>query len=335
MTNPKAAHPAPRTSRRKTEMKLTHLLLASSMAITGAAGTAAADFPADQPIRLISPYGAGGAVDIASRILSSVAGEFLDTRVDVISIDGAGGQEAISLVRSAPADGYTLLVTDYGPLITTALQEDVDYTLDEWVPIVQITEVAPVFFARADSAHTDMQTFIDLARANPGSLSVAHGRYLSVPHLPLILLQQVAGFETNHIPTTGGGQALAFGLGGTTDAGASVPSTIAGGVGDGSLVALALATADRVPGLPNTPTLRELGYEVVMPAWYTIFAHRDVPADRLAILEERIIAALSSRSAQALGQRTGTDVRPLGMEASMEAYLTTIANLEAILATIN
>jgi len=315
-------------------MKLTNLFLASAVAISGA-GMAAADFPSEKPIRLVSPYGAGGAVDIASRILSSVSGEFLDTRVDVISIDGAGGQEAINFVKDAPADGYTLLVTDYGPLITTALQQDVDYELDDWVPIVQITEVSPVFFARADSPYTDMDTLIALAKENPGGISVGHGRYLSVPHLPLILLEQVAEFETNHIPTTGGGQALAFVLGGQTDFGASVPSTIAGGIGDGSLVALALATAERVDALPDTPTLRELGYDVVLPAWYTIFAHRDVPAENMAALEEKILAALNSPSAQALGARTGTDVRPLGMEAGMEAYQTTISNLEAILATID
>lgn len=315
-------------------MKLTHLFLASTVAITGA-GMAAAEFPSDQPIRLVSPYGAGGAVDIASRILSSVSGEFLDTRVDVISIDGAGGQEAINFVKDAPRDGYTLLVTDYGPLVTTALQQEVDYELDDWVPIVQITEVSPVFFARADSAYTDMETLIELAKADPGAISVGHGRYLSVPHLPLILLEQTAGFETNHIPTTGGSQALAFVLGGQVDVGASVPSTIAGGISDGSLVALALATAERVPQLPDTPTLRELGHDVVLPAWYTIFAHRDVPAENMKALEEKILAALSSPSAQALGQRTGTDVRPLGMEASLEAYQTTITNLEAILATID
>lgn len=315
-------------------MKLTHLFLASAVAVSGA-GMAAAEFPSEKPIRLVSPYGAGGAVDIASRILSSVSGEFLDTRVDVISIDGAGGQEAINFVKDAPADGYTLLVTDYGPLITTALQQDVDYELDDWVPIVQITEVSPVFFARADSPYTDMETLIALAKENPEGISVGHGRYLSVPHLPLILLEQVADFKTNHIPTTGGGQALAFVLGGQTDFGASVPSTIAGGIGDGSLVALALATAERVNALPDTPTLRELGYDVVLPAWYTIFAHRDVPAENMAALEEKILAALNSPSAQALGARTGTDVRPLGMEASMEAYQTTIGNLEAILATID
>ncbi|MFN4100042.1 MAG: tripartite tricarboxylate transporter substrate binding protein [Pararhodobacter sp.] len=318
-------------------MAIRNLVLASAFgaAAIAAPGVAAADFPSDNPIRLISPYGAGGAVDIAGRILSSVSGEFLDTRVDVISLSGAGGQEAIEFVSSAEPDGYTLLITDYGPLVTTALREDVSYELDDWIPLVQITEVAPIFFARADSAYTSLEAWIEAAKAAPDTISVGHGRHLSVPHLPLILLEAEADFSTIHLPTTGGSQALAFVLGGQVDIGASVPSTIQGGVDDGSLVALAVATAERVAAMPDVPTLRELGYDVVLPAWYTIFAHRDVPEDRRAILEERILAALGSESALALGTRTGTDVQPLGAEASMTAYQTTIENLTAILDQID
>lgn len=307
------------------------LACAVSVASITAGGVSAADFPSEKPIRLISPYGAGGAVDIAGRILSSVSGEFLDTRVDVVSLSGAGGQEAIQYVRDADPDGYTLLITDYGPLVTTALREDVGYELDEWVPIAQITEVAPIFFARADSDYTSLEAWIDAARAAPYTISVGHGRHLSVPHLPLILLESEADFSTIHLPTTGGSQALAFVLGGQVDIGASVPSTIQGGIDDGSLVALAVATAERVAAQPDVPTLRELGYDVVLPAWYTIFAHRDVSEERRAILEAGILAALASDAAQALGQRTGTDVQPLGAEASQTAYLTTIDNLIAIL----
>lgn len=318
-------------------MTLRNLALACAVTATSltAAGSAMAEFPSENPIRLVSPYGAGGAVDIAGRILSSVAGEFLDTRVDVISLSGAGGQEAIEFVRDAAPDGYTLLITDYGPLVTTALREDVGYDLDDWVPIVQITEVAPIFFARADSAFTSIEALIEAAQAAPDTISVGHGRHLSVPHLPLILLEQEAGFSTVHLPTTGGAQALAFVLGGQVDVGASVPSTIQGSVDDGTLVALAVATAERVSAMPEVPTLRELGFDVVMPAWYTIFAHRDVAQERRAILEERILAALNSDSAQALGQRTGTDVQPLGAEASLIAYQTTIENLRAILANLD
>lgn len=309
-------------------------LTAAVIACGVMAGTslpAYAEFPADKPIRLISPYGAGGAVDIAGRILSSVSGEYLDTRVDVISIDGAGGQEGIEHVLEAEKDGYTLLITDYGPLVTTALRESVSYDLEDWVPLVQITEVAPVFFARADGPYNTFEAWLEAARQQPDTVSVGHGRHLSVPHLPLILLEEKAEFSNVHLPTTGGSQALAFVLGGQVDIGASVPSTIQGSVDNGTLVALAVATSDRYPSLPDAPTLTELGYDVVMPAWYTIFAHRDVPAERRAILEEKIIAALESDAAQALGKRTGTDVRPLNAADSLRAYQTTISNLSTIL----
>ncbi len=317
-------------------MSTKRLAAAAAVALSmGFAPAAVAEFPEDSAIRLVNPYGAGGAVDITARILSSVAGEYLNTRVDVVAMPGAGGQEAITFVKDAPADGYTLLITDYGPLITTALREQVDYELDDWVPVVQITEVVPVFFARADGPVTSVEAWIEAAEADPGGLSIGHGRYLSVPHLPLILFEQATGIENTHLPTTGGAEALAFVLGGQTDLGASVPSTIQGGVDAGDLVALAVASAERVASLPDTPTLVELGYDVVLPAWYTIFAHKDVPAERLAILEERIVAALESESAQALGRRTGTVVQPLGMAASGEAYARTVENLRQILESVD
>lgn len=318
-------------------MSLKPIFAAGAIALgtIAVAPQAAADFPSENPIRLVSPYGPGGAVDITGRILSSVAGEFLDTRVDVISMAGAGGQEAIEFVMNAEPDGYTLLITDYGPLVTTALRESVAYELDDWVPIVQITEVVPVFFARADGPNDTLEAWIANARDNPDSLTVAHGRHLSVPHLPLILLEEVSGMSNIHLPTTGGAEALAFVLGGQVEIGASVPSTIQGGVDAGDLVALAVASAERVASLPDTPTLREAGFDVVLPAWYTIFAHRDVPAERRELLEEKILEALASPSAQALGGRTGTVVEPLGAEAAGEAYQTTIANLRTILNNID
>lgn len=296
---------------------------------------AQAEFPdPGQPVRLLNPYGAGGAVDITARILASVAPEFLNTRVDVVSMPGAGGQEAINFVKNQQPDGHTLLITDYGPLITTALQEEVEYELDDWVAIVQITEVVPVFFVRSDSAIQSVEEWIQAAQESPGSLNVAHGRHLSVPHLPLILFEQEVGIENTHIPTTGGAEALAFVLGGQVDIGASVPSTIAGSVNAGDVIPLAVASAERVDALPDTPTLSELGYEVILPAWYSIFVHRDVPEGHRQILEERIIEALNSESAQALGSRSGVEIEAHGSEYSHQAYERTIESLRAILAAI-
>ena len=311
------------------------VLLAVGVFAEGSPERAAAAFPQEKPIRILNPYGAGGGVDNAARILAGVAPELVGQRIDVISMPGAGGQEAIAFVLDQPSDGYTLLVTDYGPLVTTALTENVGYRLTDWVPVFEITETVPVFFARADSPIKSIADWVAALKAAPESLSVGHGRYLSVPHLPLILFENIAGVKNTQVPTTGGSEALAFVLGRKVDLGASVPSTIAGSVKSGDLRALAVCSAQRVAALPDTPTMRELGYDVVLPAWYTIFAHKDVPAERIEYLRAKFSEAMASPSATTLAGKANVVLSPAYTGAQLASiYETTIEGLTAVLGSI-
>ncbi len=307
------------------------VLLLSVGVLFAAAEREAVPFPQERGIRMAVPYGAGGGVDISARILASVAPEFVGQRIDIVAMPGAGGQEAINFVLQQPKDGYTLLITDYGPLVTTALTEQVNYELEDWVPIFQITEVQPIFFVRADSPIETVEDWITMAKEEPGRFAVGHGRHLSVPHLPLILFEQEAGIENTHIPTTGGAEALAFILGGQTDIGASVPSTIAGAVASGDVRALAVASPARSQVLPNVPTLQELGYDVMLPAWYTIFAHKDVPVDRMKYLEEKFMEGMLSASAKAMADRTRVELTLYGMEETAVFYQNTVESLKSLL----
>ena len=216
-------------------------------------------FPEERPVRLINPYGPGGATDISGRILAATAPEFLNQTVSVVSMSGAGGQEALNFIIDDPT-GYNLLITDYGPLITTALTEDVRYELDDWVPIVQISEGHPVFFVNTNSPIKTVKDWVDTAKKDPGSITVAHGRYLAPPHLPLILFEQAAGIENTHVATTGGSEARAFVMGGQVDMGASVTTSILPMVKAGDFRAIAVPIAERSPLYPDVPTLKELGY---------------------------------------------------------------------------
>lgn len=307
---------------------------AISFAFLGAvavSGVSSADFPTEKSLTLVTPYGAGGGVDITARVLSGVARENIGTRLDVVNMAGAGGQEAINHVLRSQPDGYTLLITDYGPLVTTALRENVSYDLEEWVPIVTITEVVPTFFVDSGHEIQSVSDWVDYAKKNPGSLSVGHGRHLSVPHLPLILFEKAAGIKNAHIPTTGGSEALAYVMGGTTDLGSSVPSTIQSGVESGGIKAIAVASQERVESLPDTPTLLEEGYDVVLPAWYTVFVHKDVPESRRAILEEEIMSALKTEKANSLATQSGVSLTLRGHEESSAAYENTISNIKVLL----
>jgi len=294
----------------------------------------AGEYPKEKTIRLFNPYGAGGGVEICSRILASSAQTLVDQRIDVISMAGAGGQEAINFVMNQPQDGYTFLVTDYGPLITTALTEKVGYDLSDWKPVVQIQEVVPTFFVKADSPIKDVNDWIAKAKANPNVFSVAHGKYLSVPHLPLIMFEKLTGINNKNVPTTGGAEALVFVLGGHVDIGASVPSTIAASVKAGLIRALAVCSEERVPSLPDTPTMKELGYDVVFPAWYTVFAYKDVPEDRIEFIQNKFIEAMNTKGAQSMAKNLNVDLTPYGSKKCQEIYNATIEDLKSLLSVL-
>ncbi|MEA5059076.1 MAG: tripartite tricarboxylate transporter substrate binding protein [Candidatus Pelethousia sp.] len=296
---------------------------------------AATTFPKERAIKIVVPYSAGGGVDISSRLVSSTATETLDQRIDVVCMDGANGQEAIQFVYNQPSDGYTILATDYGPFISPVLQGEVDtYSLDEWVPIIDMNDVTPVFFVKSDSPYETMNDLIAAATETPGTITVGHGRYMSVPHLPLILLEAKSGASFSHVATSGGSEALAFVLGGNVDVGASVPSTIASSVKSGDLRALAVAAEERLEVFPDTPTLKELGYDVVMPAWYMLFVKADTPQDVRDTLEAGFMQALDSPTAQKMASTSSIDLANLNSADSMVAYQRTIENLTEIFSMV-
>lgn len=307
------------------------LAIAVTLVLVGGGLTEAAEFPKERQIRMVVPYGAGGGVDTAARILAGSAQDTLGQRIDVICMPGSGGQEGIAFVLNEQKDGYTLLVSDYGPLVTTALVEDVAYDLADWVPLVQITEVIPTFFVKNSSELKTIKEWVENAQKSPNKYMVAHGRHLSVPHLPLILFEDLAGIQNTHVPTSGGSEALAMLLGGKVDIGASVPSTIASSVKAGEVRALAVCSESRAHMLPDVPTMKELGYDVVFPAWYTVFVHKDVPEANKKFLEAKLLEALKTTGAQTLAAKANVELIPMGMDECKVSYEGTIENLKKVL----
>lgn len=289
------------------------------------------DVTFDKTISLVVPYDAGGGVYNAAIIVANAAAEKLGQTINVVCMSGNGGQEGVEYVYDQPSDGYTLLATDYGPLITTSIEEDVIYELSDFTPLVEMTTTIPTFFVKADSPYQTMEDLIAAAKAAPGTISVGHGKFHSVPHLPLMLLEEKAGVTFNEVPTSGGSEAKAFVLGGSVDVGASVPSTIAGEVQEGLLRVLAVASDERVPEFPDAPTLKELGYDVSMPAWYTIFCKSDVPENVRAALETALTEAIQSEAAQTAAKEANITLTGTGSVESQAAYEETIKNLTALL----
>jgi tripartite-type tricarboxylate transporter receptor subunit TctC len=303
---------------------LTALLLCSLPVFTLPDAAIAQPFPTERPIRLLTPYGAGGGIDIAARILSSVAEPHLGTRVDVVNMPGAGGLNAAMFTLDAEPDGYTLMISDYGPLITLPLREDTDYGPRDWAPVYQITEIAPTFVVHPDFPDPTLAGLMAASAEKPGRLHATHGAFMSSSHLPLLRLEQISDLRLNHVPTLGGGETLQFLLASIVSLAVTNSSSIASAVEAGSVAPIAVATRQRIPGLPNTPTLLELGYDVVMPVWYTIFAPADVPESRRRELAARIARAFDTERARTLASRASITLSGTDYDTLQQDYADTV-----------
>ena len=286
------------------------------------------------PIRLVIPFGPGGGSDITARVLSATAPEFCGPRIDVVSMSGAAGLEAVNFVRSAPANGHTLLVSDYGPVVTSGFVDDVDWSHDDWQPVMNFTEWLPTVYTRPDHDIQTIEDWVAAAEADPGSITFGHANPLGLVHLPLILFEMETGLENIHVPTSGGGETRSLIMGGHIDLGMTLPASIASEVASGELTALGVFSEERSAVLPDTPTFREAGYDVVLPAWLMVIATSDVPAETVEFLQDCFMEALASPTAVAMSDRVNAGIEPLNAEDSTALYQATVASIEGILRNI-
>jgi tripartite-type tricarboxylate transporter receptor subunit TctC len=126
------------------------------------------------------------------------------------------------------------------------------------------------------------------------------------------------------VPTLGGGETLQFLLASIVSLAVTNSSSIASAVEAGSVAPIAVATRQRIPGLPNTPTLLELGYDVVMPVWYTIFAPADVPESRRRELAARIARAFDTERARTLASRASITLSGTDYDTLQQDYADTV-----------
>jgi len=236
---------------------------AAAVALVAIAAPALADYP-EKPVNLIVPYGAGGAADLAARIISNEAPEYLGTNVLVANQTGAAGVTGSTVVAKGKKDGYTLLMSRVGSQATVpAMNSTIPYTWDEFT-MVGIVEMNP--FAVAVAADSPYQTFDDLAAALKGGerLKYSSAGVGTLLHMASLIMIDDLGVDTSahiHVPFKGGGAATTAVIGGDADFIFHNLSGLIGGIESGQLRALVVTTPDRVAKIPDTPTASEVGHE--------------------------------------------------------------------------
>ena len=237
----------------------------SATALTATSSRLSAQTWPERSITFICPWPAGGTADQSMRALCSVAARVLGQSIAVENKVGASGMIGAKALASAKPDGYTIgqipiSVTRFSQLGTLAADPRKDFTY-----IARTSGQTFGIAVPANSPFKTLKDFVAYAKANPGKVSYAHAGVGGATHVGMEEFASVAGIQFNHVPCKGGSEALQGVLGGHVDALAD-SSSWAPHVEAGKLRLLATWGELRTARFKDVPTLRELGYDVVVDA---------------------------------------------------------------------
>src|SRR5436190_5128412 len=263
-------------------MRFIAALFCTLLSILLAAAAAAQDNYPSKPVRILVPYGPGGATDIIARIVAQRLTESLGQTFLVENRPGANGNIALEAAAKAPADGYTLLV---GNVSTNAINENIYADQLNIRPsrdlagVTKLVEIPHVLVVNASFPANNVAEFIVEAKKAPGKINYASVGMGSYPHLDMERLMRAAGIQLTHVPYKGGaGQAIPAMIGGEVQLAFFNMASLLPHIRSGRLKALAAIPAQRLAELPNVPTLAEQGHPGIgTNAWQGMFAPAATP----------------------------------------------------------
>jgi tripartite-type tricarboxylate transporter receptor subunit TctC len=265
----------------------------AAIAPLGVTTTLAADYPL-KPIRLVVGFGAGGPTDIPARFIADKLGERLGQRVLVENKPVAAGMLATRDVLSQPRDGYTLLLCTHFEAINTASYTNPGFKLDDIAPISLIAEY---YYALALSLRVpaeDFASFVQYAKSHPGEVSYATIGAGSAQEILARQLEKLAGITMNRIPFRGGPQVVQEMIAGRVDFYVSPTLGVVPQYESRQLRLLAVSAPERLPKVPQVPTLKEAGIDYVRFGWLGICAAEGTPQPIIDRLNREIVSIVAT-----------------------------------------
>jgi tripartite-type tricarboxylate transporter receptor subunit TctC len=203
------------------------------------------------------------------------------------------------LVAQSAPDGDTLLVTSNNHTINISLYRKPGYTNDDFAPVAQLGETGFVFVTHPSTGFKTLANLLDAARANPNEISFGSGGNGHPAHLAAELLKSLANVSMQHVPYRGSGPLTSDLIGGQLPVAVISVSAAQPFVGSGQLVALAVTSNQRWPGLLSVPTVEECGFPGYnYSAWIGVLTRKGAPAAEVATLEKEILAIAATEEAR-------------------------------------
>jgi tripartite-type tricarboxylate transporter receptor subunit TctC len=289
-------------------------------AVAMVAGTSAAfaeDWPT-RPVTIVVPFGAGGATDGVARLIAKHLSEKLGQQFVIENRPGGAGNVASAAVARANPDGYTLLLGSTGPmavnkLIYSSLGFDPGR---DFSPIVLVGLIPQAIVVGKRLPVKSLKELVAHAKANPGKLNFGNSGVGAMAHITAVSLARAAGLDVAHVTYRSGAQALTDLLGGQIDV--AFPTYIPQVA---TMNTLAITATERMPQIPNVPTVRETGVaDIVAGPWFGLVAPAGTSSDVIQRVNREVNAFIKTPAARDLFGKIGLQAMggtPDGMRSFM------------------
>ena len=311
---------------------LRSVIACASVAVFALPGFEAhAQYPS-KPIRIISPFAAGGGNDVISRTVAAKMTEALKQQVIVETRAGANGIVGTEAAARAAPDGYTMVLIPSNHAVNVSLYKKLPYdSIKDFTPIGMVGWSPLVLVMHPTVPVKTVKDLIAFAKARPEQLTYSSAGTGSSGHLAGALFDTMAGTKMVHVPYKGNAPALTELLGGQVSLNFATTASVTAYVRSGRLRALASTGAKRSPALPDLATVAETmpGYEAGL--WYAFVGPAGIPQEIVQRLNTEIVAALKSPDVREKLTNLGVEPQPGTPEALGRVMVTDVKRWAAVI----
>ena len=273
----------------------------------------------DKAIEMVIHMAAGSAPDIEGRVFASELSKVLGKPVVPMNKPGGGGAVAYTYVYNAKPDGYTIAWNSMSILTCTNIG-NVPFDFDAMEHVGQVMTQPMIFAVRADAKWKTIQEFIADAKKSPGKFKLANAGTGSSTHLAAEALTQYAGISVNHVPLGAVRQTTAM-LAGEVELNSTVSSQVIDLIAAKKVRVLLCTGEQRMSVYPQVPTMKEIGYDVVLELFRGLTVPKGTPPEVKAKLYDAMIKVSKTKSMKDLSEKTGLSIVTRD-GADFTAYLT-------------
>jgi tripartite-type tricarboxylate transporter receptor subunit TctC len=272
------------------------LIAATAVLLISASASSAQNWPS-QRVTIVVPFGAGSVTDILARIF---ANEMTTRWGQQVIVENKPGLAGTAFVAKAPNDGYTLMVTSNGHTVATLVSKNAGFDpVKDFSGITRLGSPPLFMIAHPGNNLKTVKDVVERAKAQPGKLNFSSAGLASTTGIAGMMFRKTAGVDIQHVPYKSAPEAVTAVIRGDADI-YFVPVNLAKELAEaGKVTPVAAATTQRIPEMPNVPTMTEQGLSFVYDSWFGLLAPAGVPKDILNKIAADWAAALKTPDMQA------------------------------------